>query len=112
MNPQFSEGLILSLTGLILTFASLGLLVIILILLQRFFSPPQAPPAVKEEEEMEEEVPAVIMPAQPTEEVAAAIAAALIYLSPDHVTVETRLGDLLKTGPGHWWRRSQLYTRR
>lgn len=112
MNPQMSQGLILSLTGLILTFTSLGLLVVILILLQRFFSPPQATPAVKEEEEVEEEFPAAVTPAQPTEEVVAAIAAALTYLSPDHAAPETGLGNLLKTGPGHWWRRSQLHTRR
>lgn len=111
MDSPIYQGLILSVTGLILTFASLGLLVIILILLQRFFSRPQAPVAV-EEEEMEEEIPAAIAPAQPTEEVAAAIAAALTYLSPEHAARENQLGQTLKTGPGHWWRRSQLHTRR
>ena len=108
MNELIGQGLVLSITGITLTFASLGLLVLLMILLQRFFSP--QPPAVEEPVSPAEASPSPV-PDSPSEEVVAAIVAALAHLSAED-EAKGKLGALLQSGRGRYWNRGQMQQRR
>jgi Na+-transporting methylmalonyl-CoA/oxaloacetate decarboxylase gamma subunit len=97
---NLGQGLVLSLTGLLITFAALGGLILLIAALEWVFRPRRgsAPGAGTAPA-----VPAPAPPADDLDDVAAAIAAALSQL-----LAEDRppgdLGAALRDGPGPWWR--------
>lgn len=105
MSDLLWQGLMISLTGMGLTFAVLGLLILTMILLERFSRNRSELPA---QEEAADGAPAR-NPAD--EEVTAAIMAALAYL---HMRdgYQNSLGATLEAGPGSWWKIGRLQPQR
>lgn len=102
MSDLLWQGLLISLTGLGLTFTVLGLLILTIILLERFSRSRSKPP---EQEAVTADTPAR-SPAD--EEVTAAIVAALAHL---HALEGGRnaLGSTLEAGPGAWWKMGRTH---
>jgi sodium pump decarboxylase gamma subunit len=96
------QGVQISIMGISLTFAALGLIILTITLLERF-SRSDTPSSLPDQAVLEEEAPEQT-PAQSTadEEIAAAIAVALAYLRSQDV-YQGDLGSTLATGPGAWW---------
>ena len=103
MDPiALQQGLVLSAIGLVLTFATLGLMVVPIWLVNRYQEahPPKEEPAKVESDEpvaCEEPEPAVS-----EAEVAAAIAASIMATRRQE-TSPSGLGAALELGPGRWW---------
>lgn len=98
MVTDFSAGLQVSLLGLIITFAALGLFILIIVVLKALFRA-----EVKTEVlEAVEEAPVVIETetADPEGEIVAAIAAALMAARSAR---SSALGQSLQEGRGSWW---------
>ena len=99
------QGLTLSLTGIVITFASLGLFILIIVLLQRFFGI-QEEPKTSEARTGPASLPES-MDNEMDHEVAAAIAIAI-----DHFrSLESGsdgIGTSLAQGPGPWWSTRQF----
>ncbi len=98
------QGLTLSLTGLVVTFASLGLFILIIVLLQRFFGPEQPM------EQTASETSSVSLPetmeADLEPETAAAIAIAIEYFRNMEAEASS-IGSAFSQGPGAWWQARQ-----
>lgn len=94
------QGLTLSLTGLAITFAALGLLILIILLLNRVFAAPHAPSVDTRPNGRRGSQPtsAALEPAT-----VAAIAAALERAN-STAHGGSALGAALTEGPGRWWR--------
>ena len=96
------QGLSISVLGLGLTFAALGLFILVMVVLQRLFR--LRPPASVEREP--EALPAGSALARDTEaeaaERAAAIAVALSHLRSLEIC-QSGLGEALEAGRGPWW---------
>jgi len=90
----FWQGLTISLLGLGLTFAALGLFILAMVLLKRLF--PEAPKAE------EQPVTSALSQASDEDEIAAAIAAALSHLQSLEIC-RSGLGEALEAGRGRWW---------
>lgn len=99
------QGLNLSITGISLTFAALGILILAMILLERIFRTRRWIP---EERELEE-TPIASTHARDTEdeEIAAAIAVALAHLRSLDVD-RSGLGAALEAGHNQWWSMGQI----
>jgi len=98
LSEVMLQGLGLSVIGMGLTFAALGLVIVVMILLQRLFSPLPA----SDQPEMGETL-LVSTPAHGTEdEIVAAIAAALAYLGALRIG-GAGLGSALESQRGRWW---------
>ncbi len=101
MSELLKQGLEISVVGLGLTFAALGLLILMMVILERLFRPT----SITGEEEAS-------IPDRPTaettedEEIAAAIGVAIHYLKAQQV-IDSSLGANLEKGQGAWWRRGQ-----
>lgn len=106
MTELLWQGLTISLIGMGLTFAALGLLILAMILLERF-APNQPKRSDKERSEPAETL-AVNSLAQRSEEeeIAAAIAVALAHMRSLDIC-QSGLGSTLEAGPGAWWQRGQ-----
>lgn len=102
------EGLGLSLTGISVTFAALGLVVVVMLVLDRIF---RARPPVSDEKEPEEKPPASAL-ARDTEdeEIVAAIAVALSHLRLLDIR-RSGLGATLEDEHGSWWVMGRLQQR-
>ncbi len=98
MDP-LTQGLALSLTGLAVTFASLGLFILIISLLQRFFGAETTSTVQPDRESGEGRGGAF---GREDEEIAAAIAVALEYWRSQQ-SARSDLGDVLVAGRGPWW---------
>ncbi len=98
MTDLLWQGLTISVMGMGLTFAVLVVLIVTVTLLKRVF-PGQVQPSVSHESNETE--PAT------EEEIAAAIAVALLYLraADSH---PGNLGATLEAGPGPWWRAGRM----
>jgi Na+-transporting methylmalonyl-CoA/oxaloacetate decarboxylase gamma subunit len=94
---NLGQGLALSLTGLLITFAALGALIGLIVALEWVFRPRPAP--VPDEAA----APIAPTPAGDLEEVAAAIAVALSHWRQAEAP-RGELGGALAQGPGPWWR--------
>lgn len=99
------QGLSLSLTGIVVTFASLGLFILIIVLLQRFFG------ARQDDQPTAKPTGSVSLPdsmsRQIDEEVVVAIAIAINHFR----SLDAGAGDLgasLEQGPGPWWSARQF----
>jgi Na+-transporting methylmalonyl-CoA/oxaloacetate decarboxylase gamma subunit len=114
------EGVSLSIAGISVTFAALGLLILAMIVLERAFR--HRSPQVSDEKEPEETSPSGYSAIASTlerytshgdagpeddEEVAAAIAVALAYLR-SLETGQSELGTALEAGHGSWWMMGQI----
>ena len=104
MSNLLWQGLMISVVGMGLTFTALGLLVGVMTLLERLTRSRPAP---------------VLSPQPKTtgsslarhaedEEIAAAIAVALVHLQSLDIC-RSRLGAALENGPGAWWTRQRPY---
>lgn len=99
MNPIL-QGLNLSLLGLGLTFAALGLFVVVMIVLERLF---RARPTVDEtHRQLSEPAASATSGDTQDEEVAAAIVAAMTHLRSVDIC-RSDLGAALEAGRGAWW---------
>jgi len=108
------QGLSLSLMGITITFAALGLLILAMIVLERLFRTRKLVP----EERSPEETPVASTLARDTqdEEIVAAITVALAYLRSLEIG-RSELGMTLEAGHGGWWtagrvQQRQILTRR
>ena len=104
MNNNFiSQGLNLSLIGLVLVFASILLLILVIYLVDRLFrtkpDKEETKPAEAGLVEMKDQSGADIADG----EVAAVIAAALIFFKDQEHVVDANLGCSLEEPPGSWW---------
>ena len=104
MTELIWQGLRLSVIGLGLTFAALGLLIGAMILLERIFRTRPLVPARREIKE----TPVVSSLTRDTEdeEIVAAIAIALAHLRSLEIS-RIELGTALEEGRGPWWRTGQ-----
>lgn len=96
------EGVSLSIAGISVTFAALGLLILTMIVLERAFR--HRSPQVSDEEKLEDMLERYT---EDDEEVAAAIAVALAYLR-SLETGQSELGTALEAGHGSWWMMGQI----
>jgi Na+-transporting methylmalonyl-CoA/oxaloacetate decarboxylase gamma subunit len=90
------QGLIISVLGLTLTFLALGLLILIIVVLQRLFSAPTSAPAVESTVFTNKAI-------ESDDELAAAVAAAVLLMRASARRGASRLGHGLEIGPGRWW---------
>ena len=99
MNTDFAAGLEVSVLGLLITFAALGVFILIILALKALF---RAEPAKTEVPEAVEEAPVVVEVQTPDaeSEVVAAIAAALMAV---RTARSASLGQSLQHGRGSWW---------
>jgi sodium pump decarboxylase gamma subunit len=103
----FAQGLTLSIIGMAITFAALGLLILTIVVLNRLFRPR---PLVSDEEELgETQTLNSSIGDTEDEEIVAAIAVALALRSLD--VPRRGLGTALEAGRGPWWVMSQLQQR-
>lgn len=98
------QGLTISLIGMGLTFAALGLLILVMVLLERL-TRHQTVPSITGQAQ-----PTVSPPAHPTtdENVVAAIVIALAHMRSLDIC-QSGLGSTLEVGPGPWWRLGQSH---
>jgi Na+-transporting methylmalonyl-CoA/oxaloacetate decarboxylase gamma subunit len=94
------QGLLLSLLGLILTFAALGLLILTIVILQRLFGTREPAPSQVVEPDVADGAE------EPMADVAAAIAAAVLLLRSRDRSLSP-LGQRLEAGPSLWWQGPQ-----
>ncbi len=96
----FWQGLTVTVTGMSLTFAALGVLILAMIVLDRLFRTRRLIP----DKSLSPEKPAAGMLARDTEdeEIAAAVAVALAHFRSLDIC-RSGLGAALETGPGAWW---------
>jgi sodium pump decarboxylase gamma subunit len=99
-----TQGLTLSLTGIVVTFASLGLFILIIILLQKFF-PSEEAEATASTEGMSATLPSMAA-TDLDQETAAAIAIAIAHFQ-SLETEASGIGSALVEGPGPWWHARQ-----
>jgi Na+-transporting methylmalonyl-CoA/oxaloacetate decarboxylase gamma subunit len=104
---DIAQGLTLSVIGMTITFAALGLLILTIVVLNHLFRPR---PLVSGAEELGE-TRAVNLSVRDTEdeEIVAAIAVVLALRSLD--VSRSGLGTALEAGRGPWWVKSQLQQR-
>lgn len=95
MSQILSQGLEISLIGLGLTFASLGLLVLMMVLLERAFRPPPV------EQDRQAELTSTTGDPD-AEEIAVAVGVAITYLR-EQERSQAGLGATLGTGHGAYW---------
>ena len=98
-----AQGLVLSIIGMTITFAALGLLILTIVALNRIFRPR---PSVADEEPRETRILSSSIRDTEDEEIVAAIAVALALRSLN--VSESGLGSALESGRGPWWVKSQL----
>jgi len=100
LSELISQGLTISVIGISLTFAALGILILMMFLLVRLF------PVKKEKNDISRPVEPIKSDASrrgvEEEEIAAAIAAALSYFRSLEIG-RSGLGESLETEPGSWW---------
>ena len=102
---QILAGLTLSVLGITVTFAAMGLVVLLIVLLKHYAT---APPGATREAE----VPLIqSTQAAETEEIVAAIAVALAHLRALE-SAQSELGSGLMNGPGTWWGMGQIQQHR
>jgi len=104
MTDLLWQGLTISLIGMGLTFAALGLLILVMVLLERLTRHQTVPSATRQTQ------PVASPPARPTadEDVVAAIVIALAQVRSLDIC-RSGLGSTLEVGPGPWWRLGQTY---
>ena len=105
MAELVNQGLEISVLGMGLTFAALGLLILLMVLLERLFRP--KPAAAVEPPLLTDPVAAQTE----EEEIAAAIGIALIYLQ-TQANERAALGSRLEAGRGAWWSGVRASSRR
>ena len=99
-----TQGLTLSLTGIVVTFASLGLFILIIILLQKFFPSEEAEPSTSIEGG------SVALPEATGIDLDQGTAAAIAIAISHFQSLESEasgIGSALVQGPGPWWRARQ-----
>jgi Na+-transporting methylmalonyl-CoA/oxaloacetate decarboxylase gamma subunit len=101
-----AQGLTLSIIGLTITFAALGLLILAIVVLKHLFRPR---PLVSDEELVTTQISSSSVRDTEDEEVAAAIAVAWALRSLE--VSRSELGTTLEAGHGPWWVMSQLQQR-
>jgi Na+-transporting methylmalonyl-CoA/oxaloacetate decarboxylase gamma subunit len=99
------QGLSLSLTGIVITFASLGLFILIIIVLQRLFGA-KRPAQADSQSQGSAALPAT-MEVGSDSQVAAAIAVALEHFRAAE-TASDQTGSTLTQGRGAWWQSRQV----
>lgn len=93
---SLTQGLILSLAGIFITFIYFGLLILVMVLLREIF---KVPPQVEKLDDQEM--------AQDLDRMRAVGIAVSIAILRSRVQKDNRLGKILETPPGRWWRESQ-----
>jgi len=101
------QGLTISLMGMGLTFAALGLLILAMYLLERLTRDQTGPP-VAAQTDLPAKAPVSALAQDSAEEVVAAIAIALAHVRSLDIC-HSGLGSTLEVGPGPWWRMGQTH---
>lgn len=101
---EIAQGLQLSIYGILITFASLGLLIVAMVILRELFNPKQkdADQEIRETQSDVDQMP----DRESAQRRAVGIAVSVAYLQ----SLRKRgasLGQLLETPPGHWWSASK-----
>lgn len=94
------QGLVISLSGFVLTFLALGLLILTIVLLQALFKPQAASSTSRADLPDSEGTDA---------EIAAVVAAAVLSLQTSERSA-SGLGQILEGGHGRWWQASPAFT--
>lgn len=94
---NLSQGLLLSLMGVGVTFAALGVLILMIYVLQVLF------PAAQPPGEASDHSKAPTVDDEAKKERAVAVAAAWWYLQSEHSEKSAELGKLLEKPRGAWW---------
>ncbi len=108
MSNLIWQGLMISVMGMGLTLAALVILILTMMLLERFSRNSVEPP-ISSKTMPDKKLAAISIPAQDTEEeIAAAIAMALVYLRSANALHRAdvhpdNLGATLEAGRGPWW---------
>lgn len=106
---DIAQGLTLSIIGMTVTFAALGLLILTIVVLGRLFrTRPLA--SDKKEDFQEREVVSTLARDTEEEEIVAAIAVALAHVHSVNIS-QSGLGVTLESGRGPWWVKSQFQGR-
>ena len=105
MSDLLWQGLMISLIGIGLTFAALGLLVLVMMILERLTRETVSPTADLEEDRLIREVVQPDSEADTEEEIAVAIAVAVAHFQAADIG-RSSLGATLLNGPGAWRTRS------
>jgi len=103
-----TQGLIISVAGLIVAFTSMASFILVIILLQKFFPPKVEAETSESSETDEQSIIAKVEDNEEEEAVVAAIAAAL-YVA--RAKVKSKLGAELQTGRSNWWAANVLAAR-
>lgn len=103
---DIGQGLTLSIIGMTVTFAALGLLILSIFILGRLFRT-RPLDSDKKEEPQERQVVSSLARDTEEEEVVAAIAVALAHVHSLDIS-RSGLGVALESGRGPWWAMSQL----
>ena len=90
---SISQGLSLSLAGILITFAYFGLLILVMVLLREIF---KVPPQEKKPEKLKS--------AQDIDRMKAAGIAVAVAIQKSKGKPDASLGQLLERPPGRWWR--------
>jgi Na+-transporting methylmalonyl-CoA/oxaloacetate decarboxylase gamma subunit len=90
---SISQGLSLSLAGILITFAYFGLLILVMVLLREIF---KVPPGEKKPEKQKS--------TQEIDRMKAAGIAVTVAILKSKVGPDASLGRTLETPPGRWWR--------
>lgn len=102
-----TQGLIISVAGLIVAFTSMASFILVIILLQKFF-PPKAEETSEASEEGEQPI---IAKAEDNEEEEAIVAAITIALHAARAKAQSKLGAELQAGRSNWWAANLLAAR-
>lgn len=97
---EIEQGLQLSVMGILITFASLGLLIVVMIVLRELFNPKKkriSTDSEKKEAQVDQRTEQDSARAR-----AAGIAVSVAYLN-SHRKRGANLGQLLESPPGRWW---------
>lgn len=107
---DFSQGLSISVVGILITFFSLGVFILIMILLQRVF-----PPEKITEKEVEEDEPVVQIELDQNtgigDQGGAIVAAIMVAINYYQTVNQPILGANLEAGRGRWWMTNRISAR-
>lgn len=113
MDNVIGQGLALSVVGLIIAFAFMGLFILTMVVLQKLFPvKAEAPEETAVEEPAAIEAPAAVSAVVVEEEdELSAVAAAVAAIASLRSLNQNKLGDSLASGRGNWWVVNQMAAR-
>jgi Na+-transporting methylmalonyl-CoA/oxaloacetate decarboxylase gamma subunit len=116
LDNVINQGLALSVVGLLIAFAFMGLFILTMVVLQALFPSKKEEPvevaAVEAAPVAAMEVPAALSVVDENDDELSAVAAAVVALAGLRSQNQSKLGDALVSGHGSWWMVNQVAARR